>query len=845
MKRLTAVFITIAILCTSFVFSSAATASVEVNTEKLLKLGLIQETDNLEQEVTRGQFANMIVYFTGDTHALNGAYSTMPFMDVAPDAEYASAVKFLYDTGYITGTGDYRFEPDRTVTYSEAVTIILRVLGYIPSETSGGYMAIASRLKLADIEMTADTAMTKKDIYYIFDNTLYAEVLKKTYTDDSYTLERGENFLAEFHDIYEYTGIVDATDRGCLTQIDGLDDNCSISIENKIYKTDGNAWDEYLGYSVTYWVLQQNDKEVVLYMEPNSENNVTEVKRDDIKAMDNGEIIYYDESDTERIRKYDTPDVIYNREAVTGYGKIELLLPLQGYVTLVDNNGDKRADVIFIYSYRNVWVRAVDVDDSIVYGYNTDERIDLTNAVIYGADGMSLTFADITPGDVITLEESKNADKGDGVVAYISGEKVSGVVEKVFGDKYTIAGKEYELSKDFYGEIKAGLNGIFYIDKYGCVAVGEKQTAADGFSYGVYYGVAKAGGFGGVMLRIFTTNEVFEEFNCYAKMKINDVAPETMDISTINNNFSSGDLIRYKLNSNGEISEIQVPKNNYEDFYLLDSGNEFRYRNYVFSGRFAMGPNGVMFGVPNNVLDEENYYVLKDSDFTMGKLLSYSYKAYITPKKGMQLADALVVYNMGASEIVGEDVGMMLINEIWQVYDAKTEGVKDCIVGYQNGQEVSYIMGDDSDVKRLITDKGIMLSRGDIIRPILDGNGCVMGCEEVFDADAVNSAAYLKPFEKVDTYAAKFDTEHKWVYGYITDIDDSYVAYETRIGTKDKYTATNGIVSYLDTTSVVRYDSDYADESGIESVHSLKKGDICIMYHNIGKVRQIIIVGEE
>ena len=83
----------------------------------------------------------------------------------------------------ISGYPDGKFYPDRTVSLGQAVTILLRMLGY-KDEAIGGvwpasYMSAAARIKLTDgVESTnANAPLTRKDAAQLFVNLLRSDCI--------------------------------------------------------------------------------------------------------------------------------------------------------------------------------------------------------------------------------------------------------------------------------------------------------------------------------------------------------------------------------------------------------------------------------------------------------------------------------------------------------------------------------------------------------------------------------------------------------------------------------------------------------------------------------------------
>ena len=153
-------------------------------------------------------------------------------------------------TRLIMGVGDGSFQPDRVITCGEAVTILMRVLGYGDGDVAGGlnwydgYMGLASSAGLLDkLNLTGASTISRGQAAILFYNLLFA----KTKGSDSLYL----------------TGL------GCKVEEGGilLDVNASLAGSNSAvktstgtYKTDRTGMDESMEGMQGDVVLDKNDK---------------------------------------------------------------------------------------------------------------------------------------------------------------------------------------------------------------------------------------------------------------------------------------------------------------------------------------------------------------------------------------------------------------------------------------------------------------------------------------------------------------------------------------------------------------------------------------------------------
>ena len=131
--------------------------------------------------LTRAQFCKMAVYAMDGSSEL-GRYSTVSiFPDVKPSFWASSYINMAAKKGVIAGFADGKFKPNQTVTAGQAVTILMRGLGYKDENMGGvwpqGYMAEAKTcglLKSTGIT-SAYSALTRGQAAKLFLNLFEAK----------------------------------------------------------------------------------------------------------------------------------------------------------------------------------------------------------------------------------------------------------------------------------------------------------------------------------------------------------------------------------------------------------------------------------------------------------------------------------------------------------------------------------------------------------------------------------------------------------------------------------------------------------------------------------------------
>ena len=152
MKRSLVVILTIAVLLFAFsgfaaaeeangdngtapVAISATAAEKEAAAQRLLSFGVIEGFPGgdlgLTRDITRAEFARISVLAQGLGEAASALQGTItPFSDVGTNLWFTGWINVASAHGIVRGYPDGTFRPNNNITYAEAVTMILRTLGY-------------------------------------------------------------------------------------------------------------------------------------------------------------------------------------------------------------------------------------------------------------------------------------------------------------------------------------------------------------------------------------------------------------------------------------------------------------------------------------------------------------------------------------------------------------------------------------------------------------------------------------------------------------------------------------------------------------------------------------------
>lgn len=176
----------------------------------LTALGVIHgktETEYAPDDlVTREEFA-ALVYRLYTTYSNEGGQNLTPFTDLY-DPFYNTMVSWCYDQGVVDGTTPTTFEPAENIIYQDALTMVVRLLGYKDLSYPLGYITKARTLGLTEglEDISFDTYITRGEMAQILYNALEAdcnEEVKETIYFENFPITTTRAFtIAE--DIYNF-----------------------------------------------------------------------------------------------------------------------------------------------------------------------------------------------------------------------------------------------------------------------------------------------------------------------------------------------------------------------------------------------------------------------------------------------------------------------------------------------------------------------------------------------------------------------------------------------------------------------------------------------------------------
>ena len=487
--------------------------------QMLVELGVINGKDTGDFDptgiVTRAEMAKMIcVVLNGGKDPSLGTTVTNTYTDTV--GHWASGyIEYCTQLGIVAGDGTGKFNPNATVTGSEAAKMLLVAMGY-KSEVegfTGSNWAIAVNVRAnqkglySDLSISVDEGLTRDSAAQMVYNALDAGVVSYSYTlvtdgsslSSSPTLidNNTKTLLEDKFNAVKVEGVVVANE---VANLSSTSDKGSALEDGKtsIAITNDDDQSAYAGTKTFAVSTDINDlgRSVVIYVKKDSNSTKAEVLGAAITSADNKVVVDTSKDSIKDVADDNDLTITAETKVAANYGNLVAYSKYTDPKTagiekiIIDTDADGDVDYVLMntYSFGKVTTYTTSGDGSI--------------AVSAGTYALSANDKD----DVVGFDD---VAKNDYVMAaYIGGDlhvakadTVVGVLEAYKGvspaTKLTVDGTDYNVSNitniytggeddikvaKTYGESNLDNEATFYLDKNGMiVAVG--NVAENAYNY--------------------------------------------------------------------------------------------------------------------------------------------------------------------------------------------------------------------------------------------------------------------------------------------------------------------------------------------------------------------------
>lgn len=563
----------------------------------------------LDDYVSRAEFAKVAVASSSAKDTVATGLNISPFRDVKYTDWFAPYVQAAVSAGLCQGYIDGTFHPNDSVSYEEALTMLLKVLGYTDDDFGVswpyGQIGMAQSLEITkDVDSSIGQPLTRRQVARLVYNTLNTKIkstqnklisifdctitegvtIIASHNEDSslgsdkiYTtigmLETDDNFDSDYvgrqgdivvkngDDFVSFTPRDQTVETHTVTNIIGKD----LVLDGQIYDINENTTAYYKTQALTYdTIASQANKGDTVKIVKNSNGSVDCVllvqagsNIGDVNSLDRyviysllqNAVICYKDGVFTQIDVKDTT-TCYRDTVQTTYGSVKSEMEM-GDILYVKMNG---STVDYVSYEKGTMEGPIKVTSSSwMSQFPTDASTQIMR------DGNRVTSSDILTNDIVYYSSDLNM-----ILAY--SDKVTGIYESASPSRdaptsITLSGREYQIeSVEAFNDLSS--SGSFKIGDTITVLLGRTGeiagviTADDG-------GTSSVGYVTGYGTKTFTDNLGQEYTGYYITLAETDGTVNEYEISNSGETylgdvcsvtFSNGTAKVQKINSSGGVS---------------------------------------------------------------------------------------------------------------------------------------------------------------------------------------------------------------------------------------------------------------------------------------------------
>lgn len=723
---------------------------------------------------TRGEFAQILtqILSKGNIEMID-----CDFSDVEVGSELSYALYYAEKAGIIAEAE--KFYPNDGIKLIEAEKMAVCALGYkVRAEVQGGYpkgySEIANELSLLDgIKTGQNEVLGKEDAYLLINHMLTANVydIYSASGNNVYYNTVDKTLLKKLYDIECIGGIVTADEHTSITDANGSvgEGVIRIGTENVFY----NGEEDYLGYGVKAYVKELDGKRECIYIEP-YKTNVVEFSGREYDTTEGKKIKVDVDGKTKKFNLSDSAVYIYNKKAITAQQAKSLISGKEYTVKMTDYDADGEFDCILIKQYSYCMVKSVDTNKDIIVDENGTEGMikfpDDASCRIYGTyKGERISsIEDIQSGMLLAAVVGSD---GTAVEVYVCQNSKNIVIASVSDKNKTFTtsdGEDYDygtyFEENYREKITLNTSAIIFLGINGEAVVGQFETVGSQYGWVVSCFKEDDTNRDGWQLKIYTSNGKMQTFNVNKKVYING-AKTTASIGDVVNTLAENNrLIKYTLNSNGEIKNVDTAIIYDESAEFPDYSDDKNSLTLFYDGTsqtIQYHENSGAFADKFNITEAEVFVVPQDAEsqkdemkYSVGlaNLINDQYYNVMAYDLNESLKAGAIVVFEDLTNIGKVTTGGVVVQDIYETINDEDEICYGISV-YNNGQ-YQYLYSNTYTEEKVKE-----LDRGDIVRLRLSGN-TITGIQKEYS---------FTNDEVIPTYTegSNFD----WLKGLVYDIN--------------------------------------------------------------------------
>ena len=365
-----------------------------------------------DDTITRAEFTKVATMISSYRKSIALNQRTSPFSDVPYKHWAVGYIRAGVDNGIINGYPDSTFKPEKEVLYEEALTILLKILGYTDSDCGGSYpsgqYSLANNIDLTEeIDAKLGDKLTRRQVADLLLNALDTKVKNSNFT---------------LYNNFDVTKMED------VVLLATSKEDVGVPV-NKVMTTNGAfdyeiVLDNLIGLKGTIYV--ENGKTIILFVEDT--NGIAE-KQVVYSALSDG-VIVYNSGEFEQIDIDDNTITYYNN-------KQSIFASVKSAIQM--------GDIISVYRTENEEIDYISINKGNLSGpfvYNSNDNLKFDDYLIL-RNGTSIDVEDLEVNDVYYFSK----DLG---IVMVYNTKITGVYNSAIPNQEVpvsveISGKQYEI----------------------------------------------------------------------------------------------------------------------------------------------------------------------------------------------------------------------------------------------------------------------------------------------------------------------------------------------------------------------------------------------------------------
>ncbi|MBQ4630836.1 MAG: S-layer homology domain-containing protein [Clostridia bacterium] len=775
MKKIIAVFLVAFMTLTvpgNVVWAQDGSVAEDVSAYEdfVLSLNVIDAaSQDKERLVSRGEFIDMIVRAMNKTSAepQGGLFTDVPASNM-----YAGAISTAANLGIIAGDGDGVFKPDSPITFDAAIKITVAALGYtnlarLRGDYPVGYLSVAKSLDLTDGLDDLNSFTYDKCIILIF-NFLHADLCRVSgiinNEIEQYRAE-GKNLLTENFKLTLAEGIIKSAGFESMVPGESISQS-TIKVGSLALGCDINNAEKYLGKSAQCWYDEQKQVRAIYVSEL---NQTVTIAASDLERFEAGVLVVDDSIANKELTYKIDPAYTFVKNGRYFIPENSDFVYQAGEMTLIDNDGDCKYDVVKADVAEYMVVSGVNTYEEIIYDTKSGTFLETKadddfycRILIADKTGVIKegSLDDISQDSVLMVYKSHDG-KYCRIVSSVNSFK--GSIDEMGTHGVVISRKGYKTNSYFDSEYKAelGLNGRFLVAFDGTLTAFEDGNDKMSYGYLVDYAEKSSAFDKRIRIGILTTSDkvIYAELADKVVLDGNAVEKNNLSAYLVENNIPVYQVLKYSISQDGKINCIDLasPAPDGEEKYEVGFIGDNSLTQYVsktssdwwnnasmFAPYAFYGSTTVVFGVPFASNAEPEKYEVDDfscfSPVSLGNYLTgVVIDAYDIDKE--LNAGAIVRYGH-SSKSVDKNSTLALVESVVDALNPEGERAKR-ITYWKSGRFYSEYI--PMDLYASLDESGNVPGAGDVVRIVSNTEGEVSGVLIDIDFDQTDNSINYGP----------------------------------------------------------------------------------------------------